>query len=97
MFGALVRNRHANQTAAVHGHEVDRLRRRLFRGHDEIAFVFAIGVVGHDDNAAGSDIAQDIVDGIELKDFARLGNHSDNISSPWLFGNSSVAAVYHRR
>ena len=40
---------HANQAAAVFGHEIDCLRRRVFRGHDQIAFVLAVGVI-HDDH-----------------------------------------------
>ena len=97
LFRALRRDRHADQTAPVHGHEVDRLRRSLLRRHDEIAFILSIGIVGHDHNPARGDIAQDIVDGIELHDFRSLSNHSVNITSRVLFGNSSVAAVYGRR
>ena len=43
--------------------------RRLLRGHDEIAFVLAIGVVGHDHDLPGGDVAQDIVNRVELKGF----------------------------
>ena len=91
LFRALRRDRHADQSAPVHGHEVYRLRRRLLRRHDEVAFILAIGVVGHDHNPAGGDIAQDIVDGIELHDFGSLGNHCVNITSRVLFGNSVAA------
>src|SRR5258708_5859201 len=93
LFGALHRDRHADQSATMHGHEVYCLRRSLFSRHDEIAFVLAIGIVGHDHNPAGGDIAQDIVDGVELYDFWNLSNHCVNITSRVLFGNSSVATA----
>ena len=48
LFRPLVRNRHANQTAAVLGHKIHRVGRYLFRRHDEISLVFAVGVVGYD-------------------------------------------------
>ena len=38
----------ANQSAAMRGHEIDRFRCRLLRRHHQIAFVLAIGIVGHD-------------------------------------------------
>ena len=73
LLGALVRDRHANQTPAVRGHEIDRLRRDFFRRHDQIAFVLAIGIVGHDHHAPFGDIAHHIVNRIELKCLRRLG------------------------
>ena len=48
-------------------HEINRVRRRFFSSHDQIAFVFAIGIVGYDDHASLSDVAHDIVNRIELK------------------------------
>ena len=61
--------RHANEAATVFGHEVYRLGRDFRSGHDQIALVFALGVVGHDDHAAGLDIFDHRLDGIE-KGFA---------------------------
>ena len=54
LLGALVRDRRADQAAAVLGHEIDRLGRDLFRRHDQVALVFAIGIVGHDDDPAAA-------------------------------------------
>ena len=73
----------------MHGHEIDRLRRRLFRGHDEIAFVFAVGVVGHDDDLPGGDVVQDIVNRVELKGFRRLNDHADTIAVAPALGNGN--------
>ena len=67
LLSALVRDRHANQAAPVLRHEIDRFGRHLLRRHDQIAFVLAVGVVGHDDHAPFGDVAQHIVNCIELK------------------------------
>ena len=63
--GAFVRDRRADQAAAKAHHEVDALRRRLFRGEDEVALVLALGVVDHDDRLARADVAQDGVDRVD--------------------------------
>jgi hypothetical protein len=65
----------------VHGHEVNRFRRRLLRGHDKVAFVLAIGVIGHDHNLARGDVAHDIVDRVEFKVYRGFRNHSNTITS----------------
>ena len=49
------RHRQADLPAAVPGHEVDRLRRDLRRGHRQIAFVLAVLIVHDDEHAAGLD------------------------------------------
>ncbi len=54
---ALIGNRDANQAAAVRRHEIDCLRRHFFRRHDQVAFVFAIGIVGHDHHVPFGDVA----------------------------------------
>ena len=41
----LAGHRHADEAAPVRGHEVDRLRRRLVGGHDQVALVLAVLVV----------------------------------------------------
>ena len=74
----------------MHCHEVDRFRRRLFCRHHQVAFVLAIGVVGHDDELPRRDVAHDIVDGIEFQSDRRLRNHKGNtITAPFLFSNGN--------
>ena len=41
--------------------------RGLFRRHDEVALVLAVGIIGHDHDLAARDIAHDIVDRVEFK------------------------------
>ena len=54
LFASLFRQREADQSAAVFGHEVDRIRRDLLRGDAEIAFVLAIFVVDDDHELAAA-------------------------------------------
>ena len=65
----LPRTRHgkrdANETTAVFGHEIDRLGRHFARGHDQIALVLALGIIGHNDHLAGAHVLQDGLDGIK--------------------------------
>ncbi len=75
LVGALIRDRDANQTPAVCGHEIDRFRRHFFRRHDQVAFVLAIRIIGHDHHAPFGDIAKNIVNRVELKRFLRPGDH----------------------
>ena len=75
LLRAFVRNRHADQAAAMHGHEVDRFRRGFLRRHHEIALVLAIFVVGHDHDLACRDVAHDIVDRVEFKRWRCLSQH----------------------
>ena len=51
------------------------LRRRLLRRHDEVAFVLAVGVIGHDDDLSRRDVAQDVVNRIEFKVYRRFSDH----------------------
>lgn len=60
------------------GHEIYRLRRHFFGSHHQVAFVLAVGIVGHNDNAALGNVAYDIVNGIELKSLLRFGDHLTN-------------------
>ena len=46
-----------DQSAGVKDHLIDRLGGGFFGCHDEIAFVFSVFIVGHDDDAPGSDVA----------------------------------------
>ena len=57
--------RHANQSAPVLRHEIDRIGRHLLRRHDQIAFIFAVGVVGDDDHPPLTNVFQAFLDGIE--------------------------------
>ncbi len=54
-IAALRRQRQADQPAPVRGHEVDDFGRDLLGGDGEIAFVFAVFVVDHDQHAPGAD------------------------------------------
>ncbi len=75
LVGALIGNGDANQAPAVRRHEIDRFRRHFFRRHDQIAFVLAIRIVGHDHHAPFGDVAKNIVNRVELKCFLRPGDH----------------------
>ena len=57
--------RDANKTAAVFGHEIDCLGRHFARGHDQITFVLALGIIGHNDHLAGAHVLQNGLDGIK--------------------------------
>ena len=59
------RHRHADQSAGVLAHEVDRLGRDHLGRHDEIALVLAVLVVEHDDHLAGANVGDRLVDGVE--------------------------------
>ena len=73
----------ARRAPCVQGTQMSRARVELvmkltssgvtfFGGHDEVAFVFAVGVIRDDDHAAGADFLQDVFDGIKL----RRGGHA---------------------
>jgi hypothetical protein len=59
---ALFGDRHADQSAAVLCHEVDRFRRNAIGGDDEIAFVLAILFVDEDHHSAVAKIGDDVLD-----------------------------------
>ena len=40
--------------------------RNLCRCHDEIAFVFAIGIIGDDDHSPSADVGNGIRDGVKM-------------------------------
>ena len=60
---AIAIERQADQATAEPGHEIDVLGANLRRGHDEVAFVFAVLVVHEDDHPALPDILDNLVDG----------------------------------
>ena len=57
---------HTDEASAKLGHKIDRLGRGLFGGHDQVALVFAIGIIDHDDHLAARDVAQNRLDGVKL-------------------------------
>ena len=52
-----------DQATAVRGHEIDYFRGDFFRGADQIAFVFAVLVINHDDHASVANIGRGCFDG----------------------------------
>ena len=73
LLEALLREREADQAAAVAGHEVDGLGRHLLGGDAEIALVLAILVVDEDHDAAGADVLDRRPDGGERRMDVRPG------------------------
>lgn len=57
---------HADESAAVGGHEVDDLGGDVSGGGDEVAFVFAVFVVHDDDEFAFLDVGDGFGDGVEF-------------------------------
>ena len=56
--------RHANQAAPEFGHKIHRRGGHVLAGDDEIAFVFAVFVVHHDDHFAPADFSNDGFDSV---------------------------------
>src|SRR5213594_4441810 len=68
----LAGHRHADEAAAVLGHEVDRLRRDLVGGHHEIALVLAVLVVNDHEDAPLADLLDRLLDGRKPRHVAPL-------------------------
>ncbi len=64
-LGAVVSDGGADEAAAVDGHEVYVFLGAEGGGAEEVGFVFAVWVVGDDDEFAGCDVGDDFVDGVE--------------------------------
>ena len=62
LSGARLRQREANKTATILGHEVDGIRRRHLRGNDEVALVLAIFRIDENDHAAVLHLLDDLFD-----------------------------------
>ena len=62
---ALARQRQADQATAIAGHEIDVFGAGLGRRHEQIAFVLAILVVDDDHHLAGSQVSDNVLNGIE--------------------------------
>src|SRR3989338_8585904 len=60
---ALGGQRHADQAAAVPGHEVDGLGRDPVGRHHEVALVLAVLVIDHQQDPAGADLLDGLLDG----------------------------------
>jgi hypothetical protein len=59
--GVCLGNRHADQSAAVLGHEVDFFGRDEIGGENEITLVLAVFLVHQDDHVAGFDVGDDFI------------------------------------
>src|SRR5436190_18192280 len=57
--------READEATPEARHEVDVFCTHLLRGHDEVAFVFAILVVHDHHHATGGDVGEDFFDAVE--------------------------------
>ncbi len=66
LVAAIFREGHADQAAAMLGHEVDGVGTDLFGGHGKVAFVFAVLVVDEDYHAALADFFDGFLDGGEM-------------------------------
>ena len=65
MTSDVERNGDAEHAAAFTHHEVHHFGGDLFSGADQVALVFTIFVIGDDHHFSGSNVSDDIVDGIE--------------------------------
>ena len=61
----VLKHRDADDAAAVADHHVDGLRRCLGGGHDQVALVLPILVIGHDHELPLADVLNDILDAVE--------------------------------
>jgi hypothetical protein len=63
LISALLRQRQADQTASVLGHEIDRLRRAHLRRDDEVALVLTVLSVDQNEHAAVARVFDDVRNG----------------------------------
>ena len=68
IVAAFRREGQADEAAAVSGHEINDLGGDLFGGDGEVAFVLAVFVVYHDEDAAGADFFHGFGNGDERHD-----------------------------
>ncbi len=66
LFAAFFGERETDEAAAELGHEIDGFGSDFFRGHGEVAFVFAVLVIDQDDHAALADFLDGFFDGGEI-------------------------------
>ena len=69
LMGIFDAHRHADQALAVAGHEVHVFCRAVLGGADEVAFVFAVRIIGDDDDMAGLQFFQCFFNGVEFTFF----------------------------
>src|SRR5574337_386133 len=60
---------HTDQPSPLRGHEVDRLRRHLLRGHREVALVLPIVVVDDEYHLAVAQVSYRFFDGVKMDRF----------------------------
>ena len=79
LFGAPVRNGHANQSASVRGHEIHRFCGNFLRGHDQVALVLTVGIICHNHHFARRDVGDNVVHRVEFECFGGcyLRNHKN--------------------
>ena len=71
IIAALRGERETDEPAAVRGHEIDNLGGDFFGGDGEIAFILAVLVIHHDDDATERRISS-TASGTEMKDMPLL-------------------------
>ena len=94
LVAALLGEAEADEAARVRGHEVDRLGRRELRRDREVALVLAVLVVDDDDEAAGADVLDRLLDRRERALGARLGHQAH---APIVSGSSPRRTSRARR
>src|SRR2546430_10793413 len=83
LLAALRRQAEADEPPAVHGHEVDRLRRRELGRDDEVALVLAVGSVDDDDEASLPDVLDRVLDGRKRGDLAEDAHRGNRSPVTW--------------
>ena len=63
--GAVRRYGDTDQATSMRDHEIDQLRRDPGRGTNEVTFILAVFIVGHDDQLAGANVLDGIFYAIE--------------------------------
>ena len=77
LLRTLIRDRRTDQAAAVGRHEIHGLGGDFLRGHDEIALVFSVRIVGYDDELSGTDVIEHVFDRVELRNGVGHGKGGD--------------------
>jgi hypothetical protein len=66
LFATIASERETDQAACIAGHEIYILGAHELRGHDQVAFVFAILIVHDDDHFSGANVRQNFIDRIQF-------------------------------
>ena len=78
MLATFAREGEANEAAAITGHEVNGFSRDVIGSNEQIAFVFTVFVIDHDDNATRAQVCDDVFYGGNLyrrQGTARIRRH----------------------